>query len=66
MEDNDHNRPEAMTESPPEKSTFDVNENKPHPNANCPVCGAAKMVFRTACSEICEDLERWLDAQPKP
>ncbi len=54
-----------MTEAPPEKSTFDVNANNPHPRATCPVCGAAKMVFREACSEICEDLNRWLKTQPK-
>lgn len=49
----------AGTEVGPEVCTFSVNERVRHPDGECPVCRAAKLVYRETCSEICGEL-LWL------
>ena len=55
----------AGTEVGPLTDTFDYNARKPHPGAICPVCFAVKPLAKDACSEICEDLFRWMKTQLK-
>lgn len=37
-------------------------QNLPHPEARCPVCGVSKFVYETTCSPLCTDI---LDGREK-
>ena len=43
----------------PTACTFDYDARHPHPRAFCPVCGAAKLVYRETCSDFCGEM-LWL------
>ena len=47
------------TEVGPLADTFDYHAHKPHPKGLCPVCGAAKLVYRETCSDFCGEM-LWL------